>query len=191
MDMTGPTTLYRFYDGSGSLLYVGIAGNPGRRFEQHAKTKHWWADVASVAITHYQTRDEALVAETAAIQTEAPAYNIVKGDPSACHIRSAVHTDPAVMEALHAVQRAYDHARDVCRERKASTRLVEDACRMVDEYDRCDNCERIVGYWDLKKVRRYPWAVLTKGDGQRKRVFECNECGHTWSVWSAESAMSW
>lgn len=110
------TTLYRFYDGAGSLLYVGIAGNPGRRFEQHAKTKHWWTDVASSKIVHYSTRDEALIAETAAIQTEQPAYNIVKGDPNACHARSAAHPDDVVMEALHALQDAYANAQDVCRE---------------------------------------------------------------------------
>lgn len=184
------TALYRFYDGAGTLLYVGIAGNPGRRFEQHAKTKHWWTDVASSKIVHYRTRDEARVAETAAIQTEEPAYNIVKGDPHACHVRSAAHPDDVVMDALHALQDAYAHAQDVCMEQGAAVRLVDDACEMVHHYDRCDNCERIVGYWDLKKVRRYPWAVLTKGDGQRKRIFECRECGHTWSVWSAESVLA-
>jgi hypothetical protein len=45
--VTQPTTLYRFYDASGRLLYVGIAGNPGRRFAQHGRDKSWWSQVAS------------------------------------------------------------------------------------------------------------------------------------------------
>ena len=38
----GPTCLYRVHDAQGGLLYVGIAGNPGRRFQEHAGTKPWW-----------------------------------------------------------------------------------------------------------------------------------------------------
>lgn len=71
----GPTTLYRMLGAGDELLYVGIAGNPGRRFEQHAKSKTWWAEVERVKVEHFPDRASALIAEAAAIQTEAPKFN--------------------------------------------------------------------------------------------------------------------
>jgi predicted GIY-YIG superfamily endonuclease len=77
MEQPTPTTLYRLYDSAGTLLYVGIAGNPGRRFEQHRKDKPWWGEVAEIKVAHYPTRAEAAHAETAAIKTERPRHNII------------------------------------------------------------------------------------------------------------------
>jgi len=57
------TTLYRFYDVDDALLYIGVAGNPGRRFEQHASHKEWWTDVVRVELEHFATREEAAGAE--------------------------------------------------------------------------------------------------------------------------------
>lgn len=74
----GPTSLYRLHDARGGLLYVGIAGNPGRRFQEHADTKAWWEQVSWVHIEHYPTRVEAAVAETKAIRTERPKYNVAQ-----------------------------------------------------------------------------------------------------------------
>jgi predicted GIY-YIG superfamily endonuclease len=74
--MTG-TTLYRLVGPDGHLLYVGIAGNPGRRFEQHAKDKPWWSTVTSVRLEHFDNRVEALEAERVAIHAEKPLHNIV------------------------------------------------------------------------------------------------------------------
>lgn len=75
--MTSHTTLYRLFDADGELLYVGIAGNPGRRFAQHGGEKPWWREVSETTLTHYDTRAEALMAEREAIQTEHPRYNIM------------------------------------------------------------------------------------------------------------------
>lgn len=71
-----PTSLYRLFGPGGELLYIGIAGNPGRRFEQHAGDKPWWGEVASLKVEHFVSRVEASVAEVAAIRAEAPRYNI-------------------------------------------------------------------------------------------------------------------
>lgn len=70
------TTLYRLFDDNLRLLYVGIAGNPGRRFEQHAGDKPWWGDVAHVRTIHFADRQAALAAERQAIQEENPLHNI-------------------------------------------------------------------------------------------------------------------
>jgi predicted GIY-YIG superfamily endonuclease len=75
---TAPTSLYRLHDAQGGLLYIGIAGNPGRRFQEHAGTKPWWGQVSWVSIEHYETRTEAEAAETEAIQTERPKYNVAQ-----------------------------------------------------------------------------------------------------------------
>jgi predicted GIY-YIG superfamily endonuclease len=74
------TTLYRLRDSQGKLLYVGISGNPGRRFHQHSKDKPWWPQVASSTMEHFDTRREAEAAEMDAIKTERPAFNVVHND---------------------------------------------------------------------------------------------------------------
>lgn len=76
----GPTTLYRLYDEMDALLYVGIAGNPGRRFEQHRTDKPWWGDVATIKTRHFKDRVAAMEAERDAIQAEHPLHNIAPGE---------------------------------------------------------------------------------------------------------------
>lgn len=71
------TTLYRLRDHAGNLLYVGIAGNPGRRFEQHAGDKPWWGDVTTVTLEHYTDRATALEAERRTILAERPIHNVI------------------------------------------------------------------------------------------------------------------
>lgn len=77
-----PTTVYRLFDTAGTLLYVGIAGNPGRRFEQHAGDKPWWGSVANLTLEHHLTREAATIAERDAIIAEKPLYNVMhnRGD---------------------------------------------------------------------------------------------------------------
>jgi predicted GIY-YIG superfamily endonuclease len=74
----GPTSLYRLHDAQGGLLYVGIAGNPGRRFQEHAGTKAWWGQVSWVHVEHYPTRTEAEAAEITAIRAERPKHNVAQ-----------------------------------------------------------------------------------------------------------------
>lgn len=71
------TTLYRFYDASDRLLYIGIAGNPGRRFNEHGKDKQWWDQVARSTMEHHPSRQAALHAEEQAIKDERPIHNVV------------------------------------------------------------------------------------------------------------------
>ena len=69
------TGLYRLYSSDGTLLYVGISSDPQRRFSQHAADKCWWTHVARKEIEWYETRDNALAAEEAAIRAKQPAWN--------------------------------------------------------------------------------------------------------------------
>ncbi len=75
--MSTQTTLYRFFNASGTLLYVGISEAGAMRWSSHRRGKGWWADVASVITEHYPDRPSAAEAEIAAIHTESPKYNIV------------------------------------------------------------------------------------------------------------------
>lgn len=70
------TSLYRAHDSAGRLLYVGISDVPFRRFGQHDSDKAWWVDVETIALTHYDSRDDAIDAEAAAIENEAPVHNV-------------------------------------------------------------------------------------------------------------------
>jgi predicted GIY-YIG superfamily endonuclease len=74
--VTKQTSVYRLFDADGDLLYVGIAGNPGRRFEQHRADKPWWGEVSRIDLEHWPTRQEAAEAESQAIREESPRYNI-------------------------------------------------------------------------------------------------------------------
>lgn len=89
------TALYRLYDESGTLLYIGYTGSPPRRFEQHAKTKSWWLDVAYEVLTWYASRKRAAEAEDAAIKSEPSVHN-VRGTPRWADVsRRAVETKKA------------------------------------------------------------------------------------------------
>lgn len=69
--------LYRFYDRSDHLLYVGITNNPAARFKQHEHGKDWWDQVASITLERHESRQALMDAEREAIVAEQPAYNVV------------------------------------------------------------------------------------------------------------------
>lgn len=72
-----PTAVYRFFDASGRLLYVGITDRPEPRFYQHEKTKHWWWEVATREIVWHHSRPAAEAEEYRAIGAESPVYNVL------------------------------------------------------------------------------------------------------------------
>ena len=82
--------LYRFYDATGTLLYVGITADPGARWRQHAHDKPWWHHVANITIETHPTRTAVFDAERAAIIAERPLHNVVHNGH-----RRATTTPPA------------------------------------------------------------------------------------------------
>lgn len=70
------TTLYRFFDASGALLYVGIAGRFSARLRAHRREAPWYAAATSITLERFETRAEAEAAERAAIVSERPAHNV-------------------------------------------------------------------------------------------------------------------
>lgn len=95
LTMRRRTALYRLYDASGDLLYVGITFHPPRRWTQHKAKQGWWPEVNRKDIQWFDTRIAASRAELDAIAAEKPRYNIASTtDPDA-----APRLDPPVRSA--------------------------------------------------------------------------------------------
>jgi predicted GIY-YIG superfamily endonuclease len=71
-----PHALYRFFDHTGTLLYIGITWDIAVRFPQHTTRKPWWSTVANITIETHPNRPAVLEAERHAIQAEKPLYNV-------------------------------------------------------------------------------------------------------------------
>lgn len=73
-----PISVYRCFDASGRLLYVGQSINPaGRLRDEHSR--RFSGQLTTITITWHRTKDEALAAEKEAIQSDRPLYNISPG----------------------------------------------------------------------------------------------------------------
>lgn len=75
---TQKTTLYRYFDSEGRLLYVGITGDNTKRQSQHRRNSFWFGEIVSATFEHFDDRDAADEAESNAITKEKPMYNIAK-----------------------------------------------------------------------------------------------------------------
>lgn len=78
----GRTALYRLFDTTGRLLYVGVAHNPDQRWATHSLSKAWWPQVDKRLVEWHATRSDAERAELAAIRQEEPIHNVA-GTPAA------------------------------------------------------------------------------------------------------------
>lgn len=197
--LSAPTTLYRFFDERDQLLYVGIAGNPGRRFDQHAKGpdgKPWWPRVVRSTMEHFDTREAALAAEAAAIITEGPLHNVVHNrnpgvplprPPGNTRLRTMDRPPSIDTARYHALMAAVDAiagdptAGFECQEDLASWLA---ACgRIVPYGDYCDTCSHDrVGRPGSADPMRYPasWRVAEAGV---QAAYACPFCGSSWSCW--------
>lgn len=70
--------LYRFFDSSGALLYIGITETFGARLVAHEATKPWFADVAAISIERHPSRSALAEAEAEAVRREQPLHNLVR-----------------------------------------------------------------------------------------------------------------
>lgn len=70
------TVLYRFYDASDVLLYVGITQQWEIRMASHRRGAPWWDLAERLTFAVYPDRQAAQDAERAAIKGESPVYNI-------------------------------------------------------------------------------------------------------------------
>lgn len=77
-----PTCLYRLYDRSGRLLYIGITANPPVRFTKHGEDKPWWPEVdhTRTRLVWFDTRPDAEAVELPAVRDERPLHNVITAD---------------------------------------------------------------------------------------------------------------
>lgn len=68
--------LYRHFDASGHLLYVGITRDTMRRLCQHEDRSRWMHRVARIEVEWFDDRSSALGAESRAIVDEHPMFNL-------------------------------------------------------------------------------------------------------------------
>lgn len=111
------TYLYRCFDREGELLYVGITDNVERRKKEHAVEKFWWGDVVRVTSMAFQTREQALWAEWAVINTCNPLHNSSRSVPKPCRCivlpsdlrkQLPIKSMIAAIEEMQRNQAAYD-----------------------------------------------------------------------------------
>lgn len=78
MRLQSTFSVYRYYDKSGLLLYVGRTRDPFKRFhEHHADACRWIANIARMDIERFATYEESEIAEILAIKNEKPLHNKV------------------------------------------------------------------------------------------------------------------
>jgi hypothetical protein len=70
-----PTSVYKYYDSLGILIYVGITSRGVLRNREHNSDKAWWTHVASQEVEHFDNRLAALSRETQLIQQHFPPFN--------------------------------------------------------------------------------------------------------------------
>ena len=74
-----PHFVYRCYDASGKLLYVGCtAMTIARRSADHRSARWWFTKVVKITKRRFPSKAEALLAEAIAIQRDKPQYNVNK-----------------------------------------------------------------------------------------------------------------
>ena len=69
------TAVYRHFDASGALLYVGVIAHPWRRIAEHNCRTVWAKDVQRSEVVWFDDKADALAAEERAIASEAPLHN--------------------------------------------------------------------------------------------------------------------
>jgi hypothetical protein len=111
-DSMEPSTLYRAYDASGDLLYVGIAKSWMHRWAHHQYDSAWFADVRRIELEPFPTRRAALDAERIAIRTEAPLYNIEHNSGDRRWQKKKKPRSVRIEELRSMVQRARDQYGD-------------------------------------------------------------------------------
>jgi excisionase family DNA binding protein len=97
------TYLYRHFDAGGTLLYVGVSLSTLVRLMQHRHVSPWWEEIATVSISSFASREDALVAERQAVEGEKPRYNKMLQLPKPKPKPLATKVDASRLELLHRV----------------------------------------------------------------------------------------
>lgn len=83
-----PTSVYRYYDAVGTLIYVGITRQGMGRNVQHNGKAEWWPFVARQEVDHFPTRQAAMLREKDLIRSLRPPFN-KQHNPTHAEMREA------------------------------------------------------------------------------------------------------
>lgn len=72
--------VYKHFDASGALLYVGVSIDAtGNRLREHRSKSAWFESIARIETQDFPTREAAIAAEAEAIRNEQPKFNRAPG----------------------------------------------------------------------------------------------------------------
>jgi predicted GIY-YIG superfamily endonuclease len=74
-ELCGRHLVYRHFDSSGNLLYIGMSSSIATRQRDHKHKSLWFSQIAEWTLEEFDTRDAAMAAEKAAIEAERPLHN--------------------------------------------------------------------------------------------------------------------
>ncbi|MCW2228064.1 GIY-YIG nuclease family protein [Bradyrhizobium elkanii] len=80
--------VYRHFDSSGNLLYVGLSSNRRARYSTHKYRSPWFSQIARWTFEEFASREAAMAAEREAIESERPLHNKTSMQPGT-KVRSA------------------------------------------------------------------------------------------------------
>lgn len=123
-----PTAVYRAYDSSCGLLYVGMTTHVKARMRHHRAWAAWWPDVTDVSVKWQPDWWAAEAVEAAAIMSERPRHNKgcrffrrpdltgrafpdrhpVAAIPAPAHVAEALSAPPGAMAVRHRSSRDGD-----------------------------------------------------------------------------------
>lgn len=122
-DAEQTTQLYRYFDESDTLLYVGVSISAIGRMAQHRVGSHWFSRVRRVLVENFPTREAALEAERVAIRDERPECNVIH-KPKA-RARDAAREDLVRRVAFRALYTTSEAARDLSMSEEHLTRIAK------------------------------------------------------------------
>lgn len=197
-----PTTLYRAFDSSDRLLYVGIAVNWARRWGQHSERSPWFRQVTRIELTEYPNRADAIAAEKRVVQTEHPLHNIEHTPRDRRPMRQGgaerhyyvrpfdrrAFAHPDLLPRYRAVGVAINdlisviNAAELEMSQEDVAALVGDLVRVLPFADACDQC-----WEDVEDHFHYP--VIVEVDGTSMTALYAHErCGKRWrTFWNVDT----
>jgi predicted GIY-YIG superfamily endonuclease len=100
--MGTPTSVYRYLDADGVLIYVGITNRGVQRQGEHNTHAKWWRFVRSQDVEHYDDRETALRRERHLIEKHQPPFNVVHNAEHPRRLAAYLkHADPELKRCGH------------------------------------------------------------------------------------------
>lgn len=111
MNDEGPFVIYRWFDASGRLIYLGMTNRPLDRPHEHVRTKPWVADCVTMTLEHlppHWDRKRAKAYELRCIRQELPRENTAGLEHLRPRVRRAARrrrSHQKALRRLHSLQK--------------------------------------------------------------------------------------